>query len=79
MRPPPIYSPHSMRGTGITNCLLNGGSIEVAKDIADHPDARTTRLYNRRTDHVNQGEILLIRFYCNIFLLVTDTLYPLHP
>jgi len=51
-----------MRATGITNYLLNGGSIEVAQDIAAHADARTTRLYDRRTDQVNQGEIELIRF-----------------
>jgi len=58
----PVYSPHSMRATGITNYLLNGGSIEVAQDIAGHADARTTRLYDRRADQVNQGEIELIRF-----------------
>lgn len=55
-------SPHSLRGTGITNYLENGGSLEVAQRIAAHSDPRTTKLYDRRGDKVERGEIERIRF-----------------
>jgi len=53
---------HSFRGTGITNFLQNGGDIETAAKIAGHASTRTTQLYDRRIDIVNQGEIERIRF-----------------
>jgi len=53
---------HSFRGTGITNFLENGGDIETAARIAGHASTRTTQLYDRRDDIVNQGEIERIRF-----------------
>jgi site-specific recombinase XerD len=40
---------HSMRGTGITAYLLNGGTIERAQAMAAHADPRTTRGYDRRS------------------------------
>ena len=48
---------HSFRGTGITVFLQNGGSLEVAQDIANHSDPRTTKLYDRRKDLATLQEI----------------------
>lgn len=59
---PDTLSPHSMRGTGITNYLENGGSLEVAQQIAAHSDPRTTKLYDRRGMRVQRSEIERIRF-----------------
>ena len=47
-------SPHSWRGSGITEYLRNGGSLETAQEIAAHESSRTTKLYDR-----SQGEITL--------------------
>ena len=47
-------SPHSWRGSGITEYLRNGGSLETAQEIAAHESSRTTTLYDR-----SQGEITL--------------------
>lgn len=59
---PENLSPHSLRGTGITNYLENGGSLGTAQRIAAHGDPRTTKLYDRRGDRVERGEIERIRF-----------------
>ena len=59
---PEGLSPHSMRGTGITNYLENGGSLEVAQQIAAHSDPRTTKLYDRRGSKVQRSEIERVRF-----------------
>lgn len=53
---------HSFRATGITNYLQNGGTIEVAAQIAAHESTRTTQLYNRVNEEVGLGEIERIRF-----------------
>ena len=53
---------HSMRGTGITTFLEADGKLEVAQAIAGHASARTTKLYDRRNQNVQQGEIERIRF-----------------
>jgi len=53
---------HSFRGTGITNYLKNGGTIEVAARLAGHASTRTTQLYDRRSKDVEQGEIERVRF-----------------
>lgn len=55
-------SPHSMRATGITNFLENEGQLEAAQRIAAHADPRTTKLYDRRGQRIDQGEIERIRF-----------------
>jgi len=60
--PPKEIGCHSFRGTGITNFLQHGGDIETAVRIAGHASTRTTQLYDRRNDIVNQGEIERIRF-----------------
>jgi len=53
---------HSFRGTGITNYLLHGGTIETAAKLAGHSSTRTTQLYDRRHAEVAQSEIERIRF-----------------
>ena len=48
---------HSFRATGITEYLRNGGKLEIARQMANHESARTTGLYDRRTDQVNLDEV----------------------
>lgn len=48
---------HSFRATGITEYLRNGGKLEIAQLMANHESARTTGLYDRRTDQVNLDEV----------------------
>jgi len=38
--------------SGITNYLLNGGTLENAQAIAAHESPRTTKLYDRRDDEL---------------------------
>lgn len=53
---------HSFRATGITNYMTNGGRIDVAKDWAGHADERTTGLYDRSQDKVNEKEVDRMHF-----------------
>jgi len=48
-------SAHSFRATGITTYLQNGGKLEIAQHMAGHESARTTGLYDRRSDEVALG------------------------
>jgi len=48
---------HSFRATGITEYLRNGGKLEIAQQMANHESARTTGLYDRRTDQVSLNEV----------------------
>ena len=48
---------HSFRATGITEYLQNGGKLEIAQQMANHESARTTGLYDRRTDQVSLDEV----------------------
>ena len=48
---------HTLRPTGITTYLKNGGRVEVAQQIAGHESARTTGLYDRRDDEVSLDEV----------------------
>jgi len=48
---------HSFRATGITEYLKNGGKLEIAQQMANHESARTTGLYDRRSDQVNLDEV----------------------
>jgi integrase len=41
---------HTFRATGITAYLKNGGKREIAQQMAAHESARTTGLYDRRSD-----------------------------
>jgi integrase/recombinase XerD len=43
--------------TGITAYLKNGGRLEVAQQMAAHESARTTGLYDRRSDEVSLDEV----------------------
>jgi integrase len=46
----------TFRATGTADYLTNGGRTEVARRMAGHWHARTTRLYDRRNDDVSMGE-----------------------
>jgi integrase/recombinase XerD len=48
---------HTFRATGITAYLKNGGKLEVAQQMANHESARTTGLYDRRSDEVSLDEV----------------------
>ncbi|HEV2651681.1 MAG TPA: tyrosine-type recombinase/integrase [Rhizomicrobium sp.] len=48
---------HSMRGTGITTFLKNGGTLETAAKMANHASTRTTQLYDRRHDEMSLDEV----------------------
>lgn len=52
---------HSLRATGITNYLANGGTLETAAAIAGHASTKTTQLYNRNDEEVSLAEIERIR------------------
>jgi site-specific recombinase XerD len=55
-------SAHSLRGTGITQYRREGGSLEVARQIAGHKDIRTTRLYDHSGMGIELKEIERLRF-----------------
>src|SRR6202167_1714092 len=48
---------HTFRATGITAYLKHGGQLGVAAPIAAHESARTTGLYDRRSDEVSLDEV----------------------
>jgi len=48
---------HSLRATGITTYLGNGGKLEIAQWMAGHSSPRTTSLYDRRSDAVGLDEV----------------------
>jgi len=48
---------HTFRATGITAYLENGGTLEHAQQVAAHESPRTTKLYDRTTDHISLDEI----------------------
>ncbi len=52
---------HTFRATGITNYLMNNGTLEFAQKLACHESARTTGLYDRRDDEVSLDEIEKIK------------------
>ena len=54
---PESLSPHSLRDTGITNCLENGGSLGVARRIAARSGSGTTKPCDRRGDRAGWGEM----------------------
>lgn len=47
---------HTFRATGITEYLKNGGTLEKAQRIANHESAKTTKLYDRRSDEISLDE-----------------------
>ena len=55
-----ILSPigcHTFRATGITQYLLNGGTLEHAQHMAAHESSRTTGFYDRRKDEITLDEV----------------------
>ena len=54
---PATTSCHTLRATGITAYLENGGTIENAQAIAAHESPRTTKLYDRTSDEITLDEV----------------------
>jgi site-specific recombinase XerD len=52
---------HTLRATGITAYLKNGGTLENAAAMANHASTRTTQLYDRPRDDINLDEVERIR------------------
>ena len=52
---------HTFRATGITTYLENGGTVEVAQQIAGHESPRTTKLYDRRHEEIALEEVERVR------------------
>ncbi len=52
---------HSFRAMGLTAYMANGGTLEEAQELANHADARTTRLYIRHERKITQSAIERIR------------------
>ena len=52
---------HTFRATGITVFLKNGGDLETAQHMANHASARTTKLYDRRSDEISLEAVERIR------------------
>lgn len=52
---------HTFRGTGITNYLENGGTLEKAQIMAAHESSRTTKLYDRTSDQITLDEVERIK------------------
>jgi site-specific recombinase XerD len=48
---------HTFRATGITAYLSNGSTLEKAQQMAGHASAKTTKLYDRRSDQVTLDEV----------------------
>ena len=57
----PALTNHSFRAIGLTAYMANGGTLEEAQELANHADARTTRLYIRHGRKITQGAIERIR------------------
>src|SRR3546814_3176884 len=55
---------HSLRATGITTYLKNGGTLEPAATMANHSSTRTTQLYDRRSEeHTSELQSLMRNSY----------------
>lgn len=52
---------HTMRATGITAYLANGGALEHAQEMAGHESPRTTKLYDRTKERLTQDEVERIK------------------
>jgi integrase len=48
---------HSLRATGITAYMKNGGRLEVAQQLANHESPRTTKLCDRTEDEISLDEV----------------------
>jgi len=52
---------HTVRATGITAYLANGGALEHAQEMAGHESPHTTKLYDRTKERLTQDEVERIR------------------
>ena len=52
---------HSLRATGITAYLKNGGTLEKAAQMVNHASTRTTQLYDRLREELSLDEVERIR------------------
>lgn len=57
----PTLRSHSLRASGITDFLANGGTLEAAAELAGHASTRTTQLYDRRAERFQAEDIERIR------------------
>ena len=48
---------HTLRATGLTAYLKNGGALEKAAAMANHASTRTTQLYDRRSEQVTLDDV----------------------
>ena len=48
---------HTFRATGITDYLTNGGKLKIAQRMAGHANAKTTGVYDRRSDDTSISEV----------------------
>ncbi|WP_026605536.1 tyrosine-type recombinase/integrase [Methylocapsa acidiphila] len=48
---------HTLRATGVSAYLKNGGTLERAALMANHASTRTTQLYDRRAEEVTLDEV----------------------
>lgn len=48
---------HTSQATGITNYLVNAGTLEKAQVPASHESARPTKLYDRRDDKLSLDDV----------------------
>jgi hypothetical protein len=44
-------------GSGSSSAVFGGGRLEIAQQMAAHESARTTGLYDRRSDEVSLDEV----------------------
>lgn len=47
----------TFRASVITDYLKSGGRIEIAQRMAEHSNAKTTGLYDRRNDDISLDEV----------------------
>lgn len=58
----PEITCHSLRATGITNFLENGGSLKEAQAIAGHASIKTTEIYDRGKNCFSHSRFELMQF-----------------
>lgn len=52
---PLLFSPHSFRGTVVTNLLTQNVPLEEVQYLAGHASPTTTRIYDRRRRRVTRN------------------------
>jgi site-specific recombinase XerC len=57
----PLIGNQTLRATGITAYLKNGGTLENAASMANHASTRATQLYARRRDDISLDEVERLR------------------